>query len=315
MEEFEIEDFNPIHLKINNYDNPTEYKNDFFLKNIVEVSEYYELKILQTYFSYGFLSIGHIFKASEQLSHDENSEITYRKVNDWSVKGLFEESRNSKVKWRKYTVPQAVQLLLINDLKKFGYSNEQINSITQQIFFDKCEILKDCEIFNYRYFDFYASTYYKRGINFSLLIDCNCNTYILTDTDLMLNISDGIDKTKPFLVLPFSKYLSVFAKDVFGRENEGVITEEFSSKKILPSSNERKILENVRDEKIFDIKINRKSKNKSLVMKSTKIKNDEVLSDDEVLKLLQNDEYITTSITKKKGNKYNLRIEETEKLD
>lgn len=122
------EDFNPVCLKISDYKTSTEYKNDYFLKNIVNTTEYYELQILKAYFTYGFLSIKHIFEASKQLSNDKKSEITYRKVNDWSSKELFEENRARNIEWRKYSIPKAVQLLLINDLKKiwiFKYTNKR----------------------------------------------------------------------------------------------------------------------------------------------------------------------------------------------
>ena len=308
------EDFNPVCLKISDYKTSTEYKNDYFLKNIVNTTEYYELQILKAYFTYGFLCIKHIFEASKQLSNDKQSEITYRKVNDWSSKELFEENRTRDIEWRKYSIPKAVQLLLINDLKKYGFSNTQIKEICKQVFYDKCDIQVENNKYNYRSFDFFASTFYKTGVNFSLLIDNNCNSYVLTNKDLAFNIVDGIDMTKPYLILPFSKYLSVFASYVFGRENEGVITEKLSAKEILPTPNEQKIIERVRDNEIQNITINRKSRNKSLIMKSTKIQDNVNLTDEELGELSRKP-YTKTKMSNIKGDNYNLEIEETEKLD
>ena len=51
------ENFNPISLKIMDYKTAEEYKNDFFVKNIVDTVEYYELAILNSYFIYPFFSI------------------------------------------------------------------------------------------------------------------------------------------------------------------------------------------------------------------------------------------------------------------
>ena len=220
MNNIDLENFNPKFINIKDYKTADEYKNAFFVENIVNTSEYYELAILNAYFIHPFLSIKTIFEASKQLSNNNKSEITYRKVNDWNTKGLFEDKRASNIQWRKYSIRTGVQLLLINDLKKFGYSNEQIKLIVKQVIDNSADVLVKNQTFNYRYFDFYASTFYKRGINFFIMIDDNCNAFYLTEKDLALNIANGLKQFKPFLVLPFSKYLSVFAEYIFHSDNE-----------------------------------------------------------------------------------------------
>lgn len=316
MSYIEEDIFNPTAIKISDYDTAIAYKNDFFVKNIVKTLDYYELKMFQAYYIYDFINIGYVFEASKNLSINNKPEITYRKVNDWSVKGLFEENRNRKIEWRKYSVRTAVQLLLINDLKKYGYSNEQIKHITNQVIHESSDVSVGENTYNFRYFDFYASVFFKRGVNFSILIDAECNAYTLCDKDLIANMIDGFDKTKPFLILPFSKYLSVFAKRIFSRENESVITEELTALKELPDANERKILNKVRDGEIKEIKITKKSKDKSsMVMKSKTIKDNEYLSDKDLATLVKKDKYAKTTASNVKGNLYNLSIEQTEKLD
>ena len=72
-------------------------------------------------------------------------------------------------------------MLIINDLKRFGYSNEQIKYILAQICEDSCSVFVRNKKFNYKYFDFYASTFYKTGINFLIMIDNDCNAFYLTE--------------------------------------------------------------------------------------------------------------------------------------
>ena len=91
MNNIDLENFNPKFINIKDYKTADEYKNAFFVENIVNTSEYYELAILNAYFIHPFLSIKTIFEASKQLSNNNKSEITYRKVNDWNTKGLFED--------------------------------------------------------------------------------------------------------------------------------------------------------------------------------------------------------------------------------
>ncbi len=316
MNNTEKENFNPKSLIISDFKSSKEYKDAFFKTNIINTVEYYELQIFQQYFIYGFLSIKNIFNASKELSQSDKSEITYRKVNDWSNKELLEENRNTNIEWRKYSVRTGVQLLLINDLKKYGYSNEQIKNIVNQVIYDSCDVVVDNAKINYKYFDFYASTFYKTGINFSLVIDKNCNAYCLCEKDLTLNLTKGIDKTNPILILPFSKYLSVFAKYVFHRENESIITEKMSGKEFIASKNEVEILNKVRDEEVKEINITRKNRNynKSLILKSKTVKDNERLTDKNLIKTIKKDKYtkVTASIVDEET--YNLIIEKTEKL-
>ena len=305
MNNIDLENFNPKFINIKDYKTADEYKNAFFIENIVNTSEYYELVILKAYFIHPFLSIKTIFEASKQLSNNNKSEITYRKVNDWNTKGLFEDKRTSNI----------VQLLLINDLKKFGYSNEQIKSIVQQIIDDRADVLVKNRTFNYKYFDFYASTFYKRGVSFFIMIDDNCDAFYLTKKDLALNITNGLKQLKPFLVLPFSKYLSVFAEYIFHSDNEKAITDELSLKEDLPNSKEQKIIKTIRDDAIKHIKIEKKSNSKSLLLRTTQIKNNTDITHEELENLVKQDKYIKTTIGKGTGQSYNISIEKTERLD
>ena len=309
------ENFNPISLKIMDYKTAEEYKNDFFVKNIVDTVEYYELAILNSYFIYPFLSLKSISQAYSELYKSDKSEITYRKVNDWSSKGLFEDNRTSNIQWRKYSVNTGIKLLLINDLKRFGYSNEQIKSILTQICEDSCSILVKDKKFNYKYFDFYASVFYKKGINFLIIIDNDCNAFYLTEKDLAINIVEGLENTKPYLILPFSKYLSVFAKYIFHRENEAIIEKSLSLN--IPNKKEQTIIEKIRNKENKEIKIENKCRHgkPSIVLKTTKIKDNIKLSNSELADIIKKNEFQKVSASITKNNTYNLKIEETEKLD
>lgn len=282
MNNEDLENFNPKFIKIKDYKTADEYKNAFFVENIVNTSEYYELAILNSYFIYPFLSIKTIFEVSKELSNNNQSEITYRKVNDWNTKGLFEDKRTSNIQWRKYSVKNAVRLLIINDLKKFGYSNDEIKKILQQVFEESSDVLVKNKTFNYKYFDFYASTFYKRGLNFFVMVDENCDAFYLTEKDLALNIANGLKEIKPFLVLPFSKYLSVFAEYIFHSDNEKAITNALSLKNELPTTSEQIIIQSVRDEEINNINIQKKT---------TKIKNSEEITSEDLEKLLVQSPY------------------------
>ena len=48
------------------------------------------------------------------------------------------------------------------------------------------------------------AVFYKKGINFLIMIDNDCNAFYLTEKDLAINIVEGLENTKPYLILPFS---------------------------------------------------------------------------------------------------------------
>ena len=50
MNNIDLENFNPKFINIKDYKTADEYKNAFFVENIVNTSEYYELAILNAHF-------------------------------------------------------------------------------------------------------------------------------------------------------------------------------------------------------------------------------------------------------------------------
>lgn len=54
MNNIDLENFNPKFINIKDYKTADEYKNAFFIENIVNTSEYYELVILKAYFIHPF---------------------------------------------------------------------------------------------------------------------------------------------------------------------------------------------------------------------------------------------------------------------
>ena len=147
------------------------------------------------------------------------------------------------------------------------------------------------------------------------MIDSDYNAYYLTEKDLALNIALGLENTKPYLILPFSKYLSVLGEYIFHRKNETIIEKHFQLD--FPSENEKNIIEKIRNKDNKEVKIENKNRHgkQSMVVKTTKIKDNVKLTNSELAELIKQNEFQKVSASITKNDTYNLKIEEIEKLD
>ncbi len=129
-------------------------------------------------------------------------EITSRKINDWDSKGLLTRHRENKNGWRLFSVADVIRLKIIQDLKTYGMSNQQIlqalydifefNDSKRQYLFETflniCAIARKVVIIVE--FDGSASLYLEDSAYVNLKMDKNC--------------------CKPVLILPFYDYCTPF---------------------------------------------------------------------------------------------------------
>ena len=129
-------------------------------------------------------------------------EITTRKINDWDSKGLLTRHRENKNGWRLFSVADVIRLKIIQDLKTYGMSNQQIlqalydifefNDSKRQYLFETflniCAIARKVVIIVE--FDGSASLYLEDSAYVNLKMDKNC--------------------CKPVLILPFYDYCTPF---------------------------------------------------------------------------------------------------------
>lgn len=65
-----------------------------------------------------------------------DEDFTYRKINDWENKKLISPYRETKeTGWRLFSFIDMIKLFIITDLKKFGFSNQNIEKILREVSF------------------------------------------------------------------------------------------------------------------------------------------------------------------------------------
>jgi len=65
----------------------------------------------------------------------QDTETTYRVVNNWSSAGLLEENRENHNQWRKFNIVDLVWLYIITELRKLGFPLEKIRKARETLFY------------------------------------------------------------------------------------------------------------------------------------------------------------------------------------
>lgn len=84
-----------------------------------------------------FFPYSHRFRVANHTQRDLtkiDETLTYRKINDWQARGLIFPNRSgSKRSWRRFSVPDIVELLLVQEMKSFGISSSKIRLTLQRL--------------------------------------------------------------------------------------------------------------------------------------------------------------------------------------
>ena len=138
-------------------------------------------------------------------------DLTYRKVNDWSSKGLISCSRkNKKSGWRKFSVVDAVKLCIISDLRRYGFSTVKIKALMAKMAgnefmnFDLKSNGKNPPPFLQLEYSIFACMSKGRLL---LLADENGNILLADEKDIVQRylLLDGL--AAPAVILPFFSYV------------------------------------------------------------------------------------------------------------
>ncbi len=70
---------------------------------------------------------------SEKRIKQSNNAITYRMLNHWEKLGLIDNERPEGKGWRKYSTCDIVWMEIIHQLRKFGFSNENILKVKNDL--------------------------------------------------------------------------------------------------------------------------------------------------------------------------------------
>lgn len=240
-------------------------------------------------------------------------DITYRKVNDWENKGLLVVNRKKNpVGWRKFSINDVLKLSIISDLKKFSLKYHKIKTIIDKISQDTIRPKNNKNVeekFLKLEYNFLCA---MQGEKLYLMIDkYNSHLFdkILVITDFIYNDS-YLDPR--IIILPFFLYIQKLSSNLLN------IKRDYPSDSIClkflelrQTDQEKKILKIIRDKNYQEIFI--KKDNDEFKIKA-KIRKNGLISDKDIIKLINSQEYQNVTVITENGKKISIIQEIREKI-
>lgn len=239
--------------------------------------------------------------------------ITYRKVNDWENKGLLVANREkNSVGWRKFSINDVLKLSIISGLKELGLKYHKIKTIIDKISQDTIRV-KDNKNIEEKFLKLeYSFLCGIKGEKLYLMIDRYNNHLfdkLLVITDFIYNDSYLDPK---IIILPFFFYIQTLSTILLNiNRNYPSYSICLKFLELRLTDKEKKILEIIRDKKYQEIFI--KKYNDEFIIKA-KIKKNGLISDRDIINLINSKEYQNVTVTTEKGQKISIIQEIRQKI-
>jgi len=238
--------------------------------------------------------------------------ITYRKINDWENKGLLVANREKNpVGWRKFSINDVLKLFIISDLKKFGLNYKKIKTIITGISQDTIRVKNNNteEKFLKLEYNFFCG---MKGEKLYLMID-KYNSHLFDKILVITDFIYGDSYLDPkIIILPFFLYIQKLSSNLLN------IKRDYPSDSIClkflelrQTDQEKKILKIIRDKNYQEIFI--KKDNDEFKIK-TKIRKNGLISDKDIIKLINSQEYQNVTVITENGKKISIIQEIREKI-
>ncbi len=232
-----------------------------------------------------------------------DSPLSYRQVNTMDNDGLL-ESRKDSSKWRKFSFLEIVYLMLVSELKKFGFGHEQLKELWKAFLREPNQ--KEPDISKH-----YAEV--ALGLVFGQI-------------EIMLSISSGgeiafydpvwaelfLDNSKPKILIRINDYVNKIQIASGMKPTPITVTQaSISSSRDSVSSKEEKLLEIVRNQDYTGVKIKKKDGEISVIYAERNILHSEQPSPKDIIKLIEGKGFQDISILKRDGKIVNYKVEES----
>jgi len=147
--------------------------------------------------------------------------LTYKKVNDWERKKIISFSRNKKAGWRQFSRTDIIKLLMISDLKKFGFQSDKIRKIINKISNSSVTLWnskdKKSEMRKFLELEFFIFDC-NFGVKNLIFLNKNESIYFLPERDVIHFYFLNKDYL-PLLTLPFFDYVAKIFAHLRVKEN------------------------------------------------------------------------------------------------
>lgn len=231
-------------------------------------------------------------------------EITSRKINDWDSKGLLTRHRENKNGWRLFSVADVIRLRIIQDLKTYGMSNQQILQTLSDIF-----EFNDSKRHLLEFFLFVCGT----GRKTVIIIEYDGTASLYLEEAAYVSLKMNKSCCKPVLILPFYDYCMPFMP-------HNVYKSTVAISEVVNEQNRARIdavADKLMDKNNKNIHLERKNKRDKeyLIMKTTSTETNVELTDEELMERVKSNPYTKVIPVMDKNGTMSITTEITDKLE
>lgn len=258
------------------------------------ISEGREIKFLEAKEKINFDTI-----VNTQRFTVKDTPLSYRQINSLDQNSLINENRTNKKGWRKFNFKELAYILIVQDLRKYGFNNIQLKELSKYFLDPKLNYLSD------------------------LIIGCvfaQIEITITIDSNGEVNVFDPgfyelIGADIPHVRLRLNDYINKIARSInkpefpikYSIRNEALNTPTLTTK-------EEELLKIIRNADYSSIRIRKNSGNDLLVHAEKKNLNRNGTKIEDMLKVINSKDYQDINIVKRDGKIVNFKVEETIKL-
>lgn len=181
------------------------------------MDNYYNSRKQEIYFSDEYQNtitrfspiIHHPFLSFQKIEPIINN-ISYRKINIWSDKGIISDHReNNSTKWRKFSFKDVVDLMIITNLREFGLALNVIWTILDKISNNTVILLESGRERKVKFLDLEYNFFKATNGEKTLLVirSDEESVYFGSERNTLLHYFGVLRDSIPLLILPFYSYV------------------------------------------------------------------------------------------------------------
>lgn len=190
---------------------------------------------------------------NDKLFSASSTGLTHRQINSLEGNDILRSGRKDKKKWRAFTYKERIFLLIITELRKYGFKDKQLRNL-RDAFFKKSNAL------------------YSDMVIMEALEENKVVLLVKSNGEVSFHGALHLDENyTSFININLNTIIESLRKEIGAKEKLGYVTDEDILVHVIPSEKERAIVDAIRTGNYESIKIKFKDGKMDLLEKTEKI--------------------------------------------
>ncbi|MEN8253558.1 MAG: hypothetical protein ABFQ62_04255 [Patescibacteria group bacterium] len=239
-----------------------------------------------------------------------DTSLSYRQINSLDQSMVFDDERDSKKSWRKFSLKDLIYFQMIGEVRKYGITNDKLKNLKDLLY-------KSLDDKKQLYLGEYAILSAFKGVRIGWLIFNNGQS-IFSEMDTFVSLNgDILPEQRSYLYLNFNEIVRMVCKNAGFKDSLLQRQPSLSSiirndMQVKLSAREIEILEIIRNNDYTKITLVKKG-DKSIIYGEA-VKDAKKISESEILKYFQNRSFSNIQVQKRNGEIVSYRVEDVFKI-